>query len=152
MWSLCERIFSVLQTFIHPMNDGKWTSGILRFYRGFCSRYLRRYYIEQKEIMKQEKTNENNMEVEEEVEEEFTEDQGSQEDQMDKGGSASDSEDEDDEETSESDISKSDEKIRLDEECHSKFLEIMMSAIKNIVFLKEQGDRTISLISQVYNS
>jgi hypothetical protein len=51
------------------MNDGKWTGGILRFYRGFCSRYLRRYYIELKESTKQEKpTAENPMEVEEEVE------------------------------------------------------------------------------------
>ena len=46
VWDYCERLFSLIDDFIHPQDEGKWTSLILCFYSLFISKYISRYRYE----------------------------------------------------------------------------------------------------------
>jgi hypothetical protein len=46
VWDYCERLFSLIDDFIHPQDESKFTSQILCFYSIFISKYISRFRYE----------------------------------------------------------------------------------------------------------
>ena len=148
VWIYIHRIFILLESFIHPHNEGKWTSNLLNFYRIFTSKYIyrNRYERKLKDLMNSPKKSEKKEESKEynyeeeldcEIKEVFEE------------------EDEEDEEDL-INLSKENEHYNekrlayiLDEEAHDKFLEIILKGVKFMIFLKENKHRSIANICLV---
>eukprot|EP00828_Plagiopyla_frontata_P010793 TRINITY_DN15851_c0_g1_i1.p1 TRINITY_DN15851_c0_g1~~TRINITY_DN15851_c0_g1_i1.p1 ORF type:complete len:265 (-),score=39.58 TRINITY_DN15851_c0_g1_i1:100-894(-) len=51
LWEYIYRIFSLLETFIQPQNEGSWTQTLINFYKMFCTRFVARVIYEKKTFL-----------------------------------------------------------------------------------------------------